>query len=314
MAERTIAPSPFDQDSDSDVILASSDNVVFYSHKMLLALVSPVFKTMFTLPVGQSNDVYDGRPCIALAEDSDLLYLLLSWCDQRCTTRCTTVSELERVLEVADKYGMEAIMKHVQKFMENIETTNPIELFAISARFRLGNLAQVAAKKSLNEPLSGLISMAGVPATRHLNAYSLRTLLQYHMNCSQEASRTATDIDWLEQYRELTEVSPFTVKGCGELGCEAGLQKKGSNGFRWLKWWLAYMEMAAEALTSHPSADTITSSKFLEKVHAKISAISCHRCRKIGQGSILAFNNFLANEVRRRIEKVNSSRCSDDRG
>jgi len=314
MAERTTAPSPFDKDNDSDVILVSSDNMVFYCHKILLTLVSPVFEAMFTLPVDQSNDVYDGRPCVTLAEDGDSLYLLLSWCDQRCTTRYRTVAqaELEKVLELADKYGMEAIMKHVENFMVNIEITNPVELVAISARFRLLELAQVAAKKALDEDLTDLISMAGVPAARHLSAYGLHALLQYHMNCTREASRAATDIDWLNHHRQLVEVSPFTIRRCEESGCKTALQYR--NDYRWLKWWLAYMELAAGALARRPSANAITSSNFLEKVHAEISAITCHHCRKAGHDSILAFNNFLANEVCSRIEKVNSSRCSDDRG
>jgi hypothetical protein len=311
-SDRTIAPSPFNEVGDSDVVLTSSDNVVFYCHKLLLALVSPFFKTMFSLPVDQSQDVYDGRPCVALAEDSESLRLLLSWCDPR-STRPRTLAELEKVLELADKYGMEYIMKQVENFMIGIETTNPVELFAISTRFRLEELARAAAKNALDEPLDALISMSRVPAVRHLSGYSLRNLFQYHMNCRREASCAATNLVWLERHRYTTVVLPFTRVDCDDDDCPIIVERR-DNSCHWVNWWLDYMELAATAFNSRPSASAITSSEFLDKVIGKISAISCDDCRKGGQDAFFTFNDFLAKEVRRRIDEVNLSHYSNDRG
>ena len=57
-----VAESPFD-DSNADLILRSSDNVLFYLHSLLLSLVSPLFSAMFTIPTNShSQEMHDSRP------------------------------------------------------------------------------------------------------------------------------------------------------------------------------------------------------------------------------------------------------------
>ena len=185
--QRKVASWPFDQDKDTDVILTSCDNVAFYCHKLLLSLVSPVFNAMFTLPGDQSQELHDGRPCIPLAEADNDLYLLLSWCDPRCTAHISSLAELEKVLELADKYGMECIVKRVEKLavtMNGIFSSNPnpVELFFISARYRLDDLARIAATQTLDKSFEELIQLSRVPVAKHITAYFLQNLLQYHIN------------------------------------------------------------------------------------------------------------------------------------
>jgi BTB/POZ domain len=81
----SLAEAPFN-DSNANIILRSSDGVLFYVHNLLLSLVSPFFSTMFTLPTSlDSQDIYDSRPCIAVSDDAKHLRVLLSSLDPRCT-------------------------------------------------------------------------------------------------------------------------------------------------------------------------------------------------------------------------------------
>ena len=70
-----VAEAPFN-DSNANIILRSSDGVLFYVHNLLLSLVSPFFST---------QDIYDSRPCIAVSDDAKHLRVLLSSLDPRCT-------------------------------------------------------------------------------------------------------------------------------------------------------------------------------------------------------------------------------------
>ncbi|KAJ6491647.1 hypothetical protein C8R47DRAFT_955073, partial [Mycena vitilis] len=61
---------PFVNAPGADAILQSSDGADFYVHRHILALVSPIFRDMFTLPQPESTAAI---PSIPLQEDSVVL-------------------------------------------------------------------------------------------------------------------------------------------------------------------------------------------------------------------------------------------------
>jgi BTB/POZ domain len=68
---------PFDA-PDANFIIRSSDNVNFRVHKSLLAMVSPFFKDLLSLPQPPDGEIVDGLPVVQLPESSELLNSLLS--------------------------------------------------------------------------------------------------------------------------------------------------------------------------------------------------------------------------------------------
>jgi hypothetical protein len=64
--------------SDTNLILRSSDLVDFRVHKPVLAMASPVFKDIFSLPQPSDSETIDAFPVIQLSEDSELLNCLVS--------------------------------------------------------------------------------------------------------------------------------------------------------------------------------------------------------------------------------------------
>jgi hypothetical protein len=71
------ALEPFDV-PDANLIIRSSDNVNFRAHKSVLAMVSPVFKDLLSLPQPSDSEYIDGIPVVRLPEDSELLNCLVS--------------------------------------------------------------------------------------------------------------------------------------------------------------------------------------------------------------------------------------------
>jgi hypothetical protein len=63
---------------DANIIIRSSDLVYFRLHKSVLALVSPFFEDLLSLPQPSDGETVDGLPVVQLSEDSELLNSLVS--------------------------------------------------------------------------------------------------------------------------------------------------------------------------------------------------------------------------------------------
>ncbi|SRR6266852_4559676 len=63
---------------DASIIIRSSDLVCFRLHKSVLALVSPFFEDLLSLPQPSDGETVDGLPVVQLSEDSELLSSLVS--------------------------------------------------------------------------------------------------------------------------------------------------------------------------------------------------------------------------------------------
>src|SRR6266436_4776388 len=71
-------PPPTFDIPDANIIIRSSDLVDFRVHKSVLAMMSPFFKDLLSLPQPSDSESVDGFPVVQLPEDSELLSSLLS--------------------------------------------------------------------------------------------------------------------------------------------------------------------------------------------------------------------------------------------
>ena len=68
---------PFDV-PDPNIIIRSSDSVDFRVHKQVLAIASPFFKVLLSLPQPPDSESVDGISVVQLSESSELLNSLIS--------------------------------------------------------------------------------------------------------------------------------------------------------------------------------------------------------------------------------------------
>jgi len=68
---------PFDV-PDANLIIRSSDLVDFRVHKPVLAMASPFFKDLLSLPQPSDSESIDGLPVVQLSDSSELLNGLIS--------------------------------------------------------------------------------------------------------------------------------------------------------------------------------------------------------------------------------------------
>ena len=74
---------------DGNVVLIAPNSTgirtVFRVHQSVLAKSSPIFATMFTLPAGDGNEMYDGVPLVQMLDGAEEVESLLKvlyhqWC------------------------------------------------------------------------------------------------------------------------------------------------------------------------------------------------------------------------------------------
>ncbi|KAJ7178106.1 hypothetical protein C8R46DRAFT_889200 [Mycena filopes] len=195
-----IAAPPFDQ---GDTIIRSSDHVSFFVHKAVISLASPVFADTFTLgspSPSEKSGKFMALPHLTVSEDSQVLRRLLSWCDPRCSPTLESPDDIFAVLQAADKYCMDKVMKHAADILmmstQYVEK-EPMKVFAVAARYGWQDLAKVAARHTLNFTWEEQVDR-DAPDIKHIPAVTLRQLEVYQLSCRRRVVAATTDLSWFK--------------------------------------------------------------------------------------------------------------------
>ena len=156
------ADSPYDPTAFADTIIRTSDNVHFYILGNFLSYVSQVFRDLFDLNRGaavEQNEKKDGYPVIPLLDDSATLRFLLDLIHPRIEERqLDDVTLFWNVSRAAKKYCMDIIEGKLRARILTSDLINegPFRIYAIATDLEWGDVADIAACKTLNIPLKDL--------------------------------------------------------------------------------------------------------------------------------------------------------------
>jgi hypothetical protein len=123
---------PFVQTTAADTILRSRDGADFDVHRAILSLVSPVFKTMLSLPQPPTTSV---APATVNMEDSVTLDRILRFFYPATQPRVETLDELEKIIE-----RVPVVITNPVSFSQNQSRTHLLE-FLNSCPFNYGSHA-----------------------------------------------------------------------------------------------------------------------------------------------------------------------------
>ncbi|KAJ7288566.1 hypothetical protein C8J57DRAFT_1280745 [Mycena rebaudengoi] len=293
------AGAPFDDPETADLVLQTSDGVNFFVYKLILSLVSPIFKDMFALPQPEPDPnatVADvAHPVVPVAEDSETLERILSWCDPRASPLIGSVEDIQVLLRVADKYCMEKVTKRVGEMLAyGLPSLCPlgadsVRFYAIAIRYRLDGLAQKAAKCSLEAKWEDLVT-GDVPEYAHIPALALHRLQQYRLTCGATAKKVAQDWTWIPD-------ATGVVSDCAL--CASGQPPR-----HWSKWWVQYMAIAAEELYRNPTGSAITPELAVIPLAHIGSCADCGRTEGETYRAVVRFNKAFVKEVDRVVAEV----------
>ena len=177
-------PEPLDL-PDANLVIRSSDLVKFHVHKSILAMVSPFFKDLLSLPQPSDGEVIEGLPVVQLSEDAELLNSLIS---MLYPVRPVIPKSYEKVLSLlaaCQKYDMDQVQSSIRAEVDRGAFPAPvgIEVFSAYAIARAKGLVpemEKAARLSLDYPMTFTTLGDGL---RLFEGWALRDLAHFRKRC-----------------------------------------------------------------------------------------------------------------------------------
>ena len=310
--EPSTAKAPFDN-PEGDIILQSADGVNFHVFKLILSLVSDVFKSMFTLPQDTKQSDVSSVPIIPLAENSTILESLLLLFYPASNPTFETFEDAKAVLVAARKYDIGVAVNSARdlvftRFLE----TKPLELYALSCLFGWKQHAQMAATRTLQFNLKdpGRFS-SGFTGMKDITAFDYIKLLAYHNDCGIAAQAVGESLTWLTPTLENKNMCMWrcTRMGRSEAICNCVATRKilfaNLGALLITSWFGEYLDSSGKELYARPCESTIWS------VHGRVAnncaitkAIACAFCRVNVADHMELFRTMYAAQVQKELANV----------
>ena len=173
--------------SDANVIIQSCDLVNFRVHQRILAMSSPLFDDMLSLPQPQPSDkeVVDGLPVVRLPEDAEVLSSLITMVYPIPSGLPDSYDKALTLLAASQKYDMVGVQSRIRAEIQTrtFPTLTGAETFrsyVISSGGQLPSEAEKLARLTLAFPMTfeylgdELLSSKG---------WALRDLVNYRKRC-----------------------------------------------------------------------------------------------------------------------------------
>uniref|UniRef100_A0A0W0EZH2 BTB domain-containing protein n=1 Tax=Moniliophthora roreri TaxID=221103 RepID=A0A0W0EZH2_MONRR len=223
--ELTLAEPPFDDTLGvpSDVSIRTSDNITFRAHRAILSLASPFFRTMLSLPQPSDSESNTDADTIPVSEDSKTIRSLLLLCypGPRPTfvSESTDLTEIKALIGALTKYEMlhTGIAGRLKDLIHQPFTCKePLRIYAIACQFKWQDLAETAAKASLQYPLHEIY----VAELEEISAGDYHRLLKYHRQCGVAAGNVTTNcgLRWMSMRSGLGAWTWLRCQSCPAAG------------------------------------------------------------------------------------------------
>ncbi|KAF8892200.1 hypothetical protein BD779DRAFT_1642922 [Infundibulicybe gibba] len=304
---RTTKDTYFSDTDDADIILHSSDNVEFHTHRILLSLASPLFKDMFTLPQNPTmeTDMEATQHIIPMSENSCVLRHFLTWCDPRTEFVCDKWADIPGVLKLADKYDVVSLRDTVKRMIMSSYwiRANPLGVYAIATEYQFDDLACRAARSSLKLFLGESLS---VPEMGSISAIDFHDLLRYHHKCGKKAMGATTDLSWMQPGAK--EIFKQHNQDYSNSCCSSPNRSRypGAGVLGIVTWLYNHLTLVGQRLLEKPAGTTVEqlSLRPQEKWEPFKQAAACSLCSSTWRYNISRFNADLSAEIEKRIDTV----------
>jgi hypothetical protein len=154
----TSLPAPLDV-PDANIIIRSSDLVNFRVHKSALAMTSPFFRDLLSLPQPSDSETIDGLPVVQLPEDAELLNSLFSVLYPARLVIPKSYDEVLYLLAACQKYEMDRVQSTIRAEVNRGTFPSPAETkvfvaYAIASDKGLAPEMEAAARLTLDYPMT----------------------------------------------------------------------------------------------------------------------------------------------------------------
>ena len=305
--------SPYDDSSNGDLIIRTSDQTSLHVHKFLIANISSAFADMLPVPQPQSLSV--NKPVVDVTESDwvwrrilDLCYLKLH--DPNTDERLTIV-QISQLLEAGRKYQMRAVTDHARHILLSpaVLEAHPLSVYALGCAYQLEDVARRAARRSLSLPPMPPF----VPGFELISVRTLCHLFEYREACSRAASDALNFSQGIPDWMSKNSRRRLVDHDCGTGDCRLPRERVRDVGTYTGKRKMAlcpqallqYLGQLRERLKSKVDPSIASSQDLLIQFIGSVSSpTSCHTCASQVASSILPFSKEAELEVERCISQV----------
>ncbi|KAH8983109.1 hypothetical protein EDB92DRAFT_1611620 [Lactarius akahatsu] len=166
----------------ADVVLRSSDLVSFHVHKSILAMSSPFFTDLFSLPQPPDDEVIEGLPVVQVPEDAELLHSLFTVLYPIPSAIPDSYEKTLALLAASQKYNMTTVLSHVRSEIgRQLPTTMAsFRAYAIACSKQLTPEIEAAARLTLDHPMTFEVIADALPL---FEGSALGDLVRFRKRC-----------------------------------------------------------------------------------------------------------------------------------
>jgi len=180
----TSLPEPLEVPGAS-LIIRSSDLVNFRVHKPVLAMASPFFKDLLSLPQPSDSESIDGLPVVQLSEDAELLNSLISMLYPVRPVIPKSYDKVLYLLAACQKYDMIQVQSSIRAEVNRGSFPAPVgtevfRAYAIASSKGLISEMESAAHLTLDHPMTFETLGEGL---RLFDGCALRDLSRFRKRC-----------------------------------------------------------------------------------------------------------------------------------
>ena len=202
---------------DASLILRSSDLVDFRVHKSLLAMASPVFKDLLSLPQPSDSEPVDGLSVVQLPEDAELLRNLVSILYPVCPVTPNSYDKVLYLLAACQKYDMVQVQSFIRAEVNRGSFPVPVgteafRAYAIASSKGLIPETEDAARRTLDYPMTFESLGEGL---RTFEGWALRDLAYFRKRCADNL------VTCLESFLQVRAPGPSNIW----VGCPSDMPK-----------------------------------------------------------------------------------------
>ena len=179
-------PGPLDISlPDANLVIRSADLGKFRVHKSILAIVSPFFRDLLSLPQPSDCELVDGLPVVQLSEDTELLNSLVSMLYPVRRMIPNSHEKVLNLLAACQKYDMVQVQSYIRAEIDRGIFPAPVgteafRAYAITGRKGLIPEMEKAARLTLDHPMT--FETLG-EALRLFDGRALRDLARFRRCC-----------------------------------------------------------------------------------------------------------------------------------
>ncbi|KAH9034975.1 hypothetical protein EDB85DRAFT_947257 [Lactarius pseudohatsudake] len=164
----------------ADVILQSSDLISFRVHKSTMAISSPFFSDLFSLPQPPNGEVIDGLPVVRVSEDAEVLHSLLTRLYPIPSVIPDSYEKALALLAASREYDMDTISSAVRCEICLPTTKEAFRAYAIASSKNLIPEMRTAAHLTLDHPMTFETIADALPLFK---GPALQDLIRFRKRC-----------------------------------------------------------------------------------------------------------------------------------